>query len=249
MEEKISVAEISRLREAAEEERKTHQTIMRKIKQQKTGEADLSPDEQMKIVKRGNATEIRSMLEAFGIKGTIDEKVQIYIYDNIIGYGEIREYMLENCQLCLNLEKRIIDKGMHKYGKKHISPQAEVYLLKQSLTKSRDLNDISYILEVEQYIARYELSKAGQVELMSYLDIGYGRDSLIDKCEQCVRDYIFKYKALSLEAQRLLIKSGNHNAIMDYIQESSKGLEAEDELMERGNRKEVEAYFKRYATM
>lgn len=247
MEEKISVAEISRLREAAEEERKKHHSVMQAIEQQKSGEMNMSSEEQMAIIKRGNKTEIKAMLEAFGMKTPLSSEVQLYIYNHSYAACGIKGWMIENCLLCLELEKLQIDKKAKIQRK--LSPKAEVYLLEHNLSTCRNLNNLSYIEEVENYLNKYELSLEGQKELMNYLNIGYGRDSLIDKCEQCVRDYIFKYKALCLEAQRLLIKSGNHNAIMDYIQESSKGLEAEDELMERGNRKEVETYFARYATM
>ncbi len=247
MEEKISVAEISRLREAAEAERKKHHSIMKEIEQQKSGEKILSSEEQMAIVKRGNKIEIQAMLEAFGMKTPLSSEVQLYIYNHSSTACGIKRWMIENCLLCLELEKLQIDTKVKI--KRKLSSQAEVYLLQQSLADSRDRYDKISIEAVETYLNKYELSSEGQIELMSYLNLGYGRDSLIDKCEQCVKDYIFKYKALCLEAQRLLIKSGNHNAIMDYIQESSKGLETEDELMERGNRKEVETYFARYATM
>ncbi len=247
MEEKISVAEISRLREFAKVERKKHQFIMRRIEQQKSEETILSPEEQMEIVKRGNTTEIRSMLEAFGINHLLSSEVQIYIYNHSVKEDRLCDWMLKNCLWSLELEKILIDNNAKIQRK--LSPQAEVYLLKQNLETSQNLNNLSYIEAVEIYLHKHELSLSGQKELMSYLNLSYGRDSLIDKCKKIVKDYIFQYKNLNIVAQRLLIQSGNHDVIMHYIQDSIKGLEAEEELLERGNRKEVEAYFARYATM
>lgn len=249
MEEKISVAEISRMREAAEEERRKHREIMAKIAQHRT-EKVLTDEEQMAIVKRGNKTEITKMLEVFGESYPLSHEVQLYIYKHAGSNDVICEQMLKNGHWCLELEKEIINKGLSALRvQKKFSPQAEVYLLQQSLAKSQDRHTLAYLEDVENYLASNPLSPLGEKELMSYLKVEYGKDSLIDKCEQCVRDYILKHKDLCIDAQRLLIKSGNHNAIMDYIQESIKGLEAEDELLERGNRKEVETYFARYATM
>lgn len=247
MEEKISVAEISRLREAAEEERKHHRSVMKEIEQQKSGEKVMSPEEQMEIITRGNKTEIKAMLEAFGMKSPLSSKVQLYIYYHSLKEDKIREWMLENCLLSFELEQLLIDNNLQIQRK--LSPQAEMYMLQQKLNKSRNWALGYYMDEVEKYLDKYELSPEGQSTLMSYLNIGYGRDSLIDKCEKIVKDYIGKYKQLTIDAQRLLIKSGNHVAIMSYIREALKGLEAEDELLERGDRKEVEAYFARYATM
>ena len=64
-----------------------------------------------------------------------------------------------------------------------------------------------------------------------------------------IRNYPF-YLKLDLDpAQREMVKSGDSELIMSYILFSKRGLEAEEELLERGNREEVEAYFKRYATL
>lgn len=247
MEEKISVAEISRLRETAEEERKQHHAVMEKIEQQKSGKKNISSEEQMAIIKRGNKTEIKAMLEVFGTKTPLSSEAQMHIYNHSSESDKIKDWMIENCIWCWELEKLLIDKKTKIQRK--LSSQAEVYMLQQSLEESRNTNNLDGVKAVAKYLNKHELSPEGQKELMSYLNLGSGRDSLIDKCEQCVRDYILKHKDLCIDAQRLLIKSGNHNAIMDYIQESIKGLEAEDELLERGNRKEVETYFARYATM
>lgn len=247
MEEKISVSEINRLREIAEKERTTHREIMKRISQHSVDR--LSEDEQMEIAKRGNKREIEAMLKAFNQNGIMSSSVQVYLYQQPIGFDAIRKIIIDESLWSFELEKVLIDKGTQfSVLNRKISSEGEIYLLQHALTESLEKDSISSLKNVDNYLSYTRLSEAGEVVLMSYLNVMQGRDSLIDKCQRSVRDYIYKYKNLTLKAQHLLIQSGNHEAIMDYITYSTKGLELEDELLERGNREEVEAYFKRYAT-
>ena len=138
---------------------------------------------------------------------------------------------------------------MSVIAKKRLSPKAEVFLLTHCLHEGKEQDSDSSLFPVQEYLEKNRLSPLGQQTLMTYLNVGGGRDSFIDACRNCVKTYVERYKELFLPAQREMVKSGDSELIMSYILFSKRGLEAEEELLERGNREEVEAYFKRYATL
>lgn len=267
--EKISVAEISRLREAAEIERNTHHEVMNRISKISSVQVGFNwlPDglpakEQMQIVKRGNQKEIMALLTAYANlrmsshdeerveRVNVAPEVQMYIFHQPIGFDAARIYMLEHNRLCLDVETELIKKKMMSViAKKRLSPKAEVFLLTHCLHEGKEQDSDSSLFPVQEYLEKNRLSPLGQQALMTYLNVGGGRDSFIDACRNCVKTYVERYKELSLPAQREMVKSGDSELIMSYILFSKRGLEAEEELLERGNREEVEAYFKRYATL
>lgn len=155
--EKISVAEISRLREAAEIERNTHHEVMNRISKISSVQVGFNwlPDglpakEQMQIVKRGNQKEIMALLTAYANlrmsshdeerfeRVNIAPEVQMYIFHQPIGFDAARIYMLEHNRLCLDVETELIKKKMMSViAKKRLSPKAEVFLLTHCLHEGK----------------------------------------------------------------------------------------------------------------
>ncbi len=267
--EKITIAEVKRLKEAAEKEKATHHAIMARIDRISSVQIGfnwfpegLPAEEQMQIVQRGNQKEIMALLQAYANLcvssyeverfecANLCEEAQMYIYRQPIGFDAPRNYMLEHNRLHLAVEKALIDKDMYaSIGQRKFSPEAEVYLLEEGLRKCREADKAFPLGSVNAYLEKNSFSDKAQVVLMKYLNLSSGADSVIDYCRARVKMYIDKYKNLCLEAQRKLVESGDSELIMLYILFSREGLQAEDELLERGNREEIEAYFKRYATL
>jgi len=265
MEEKVTPAEINRLREAAEKERVLHHQIMSriyKISSVRIGKEYLSeglpPEEQMQIIKRGNQKEIYALLVAYSqlkvcsydeerfARAQLCEEAQLYIYDKQIGYDAIRNYMLENIRPCLALEKKMI--LCQKRGKYRFSEAAELFLLEQIFSEcSKDKLD-----GLKSYIEKNKLHPEAENNLIKLGLFVKGSDRIIDESRKLVAHYIMQYKQLCPKAEQSLIESGDNGLILDYIRFSKDGLKnqtAVDMLLERANRAEVVAYFKRYAEL
>jgi len=274
MNEKITAEEVQLLRNAAEKERETHAKVMKDIEalngrmypssSNYVAKIKMTEKRQMEIVSRKRESEVLALLQAFSKKtgddptNNLSDEVQLFIYDAANKLFKAKKYMLKNNILCYAVEKRIFDEDMPLYldedGKQDkypkFSPEGEVYIAKQTLEKCKSVERISIeLIFLNEYTQTYSLSVPGEVALMDFLFVTPDHNNVIKTLEDFVRKYIVHYEELSPDAQIRLIQSGNHELIMYYITHSKNGFDdgtVAEKLIERGNREEVTAYFKRY---
>ncbi len=244
--------EIQEVKGRAEKERQKHHRIMSIIQ----NVSPISYDKQYEIVKRRRDDEVLALLKK---ERTIDEKVQLYIYDNKNVLPRSYDYMLRNTKLCLIMEKKLFDEKVYLYSTENdnkcylveFSPAGEEYMVEQTLANCKGCNRITTELTfLNIYTQQRQLSSQGDTALMQFLNVNAGRDSTINTLQRFVIDYIAKYRGLSDNAAVGLIESGNHHVIM-YFLEQVKELPTTSSftsaLEERGNRKEIEKYYERFA--
>lgn len=268
MKKTITEAEIAALKAQAVEEKNTHEEIMELLHQRRI--ELMKPERQMEIIKRGRTDEINDLLEACHlprefedvycspqINLSADAQLCIYRTDN----NDFITKMLRETKLAPEFEKKLIDEWIESQGiesddfdnyawensglYQKLSAEGEVYLIKKSLERAQKQDKGKELRRIINYYENYTLSDEAQIALMDCLKIPSGRDSLLDMGRACVVQYIGR--GLCLEAQKLLIAHGDSELILDYIQRSERGLEVEEDLLKRGNREEIEAYFARYS--
>lgn len=266
MEKTITEAEIAALKAQAVKEKNTHEEIMKILRNHLC--LEITPEKQMEIIKRGRSDEINGLLEACrlhkdsedayrSIQINLSAEAQQCIYqtDN----NEFISKMLRETKLAPEFEKKLLEEWIASkwtrdfdiYAWKNsglyqkLSAEGEVYLIKECLDRAQKCNDSRELQRIISYYESYPLSEKGQIALMECLKIPYGRDSLLDMGRACVVQYIGR--GLCLGAQKLLVAHGDTQLILDYIRRSERGLEVEEELLRRGNREEIEAYFTRYS--
>ncbi|MCM1323421.1 MAG: hypothetical protein NC218_04605 [Acetobacter sp.] len=265
-ESKISVAEIAQLRQAAVKEREIRQKIKTEINGLKQGK-DISEEVQMQILERGNEEEITPMLDAYAKAGkrvytnipiVMSIKAQLYIYENwqTGPYHKWYTFMLKEVPYTIRLAVRCIKDEkfcaeqklpsvVHRYYLKHMLHHPKCY----EAIRGKSFF-LAFFNNIIQYFQKYDLCETAEVYLIKkYLNPEPLSDSYIDSCKYVVEKYILCKKQLTLAGEKALIASGHHNLIMMYITIAKEGLKAETELFARGNREEVTAYFKRYATL
>ena len=264
-EKKMTADEVQLLRERAEKERANHAWAMNLIKDVEKGTVPpLSKGYQMLIAERQRESELMALLEIYaenlGGRLVLDDEVQEYIFKHADKLPQVKEFLIKNFTLCYAVEMCIfkddnplfmkVDDEMQEYYPK-FSPEGEKFIVEETLKKCRALRSVtSEMYFLTGYTKRYELSPAAQNALMDYLYVRTAWDSVSEALERFVIDYIVKYQNLVIPAQLKLIRSGNHKAIMCYIEHSSQGIQAKEvlnELIERGDREEITAYFNRYA--
>ena len=266
MEEKISIAEINRLMEEAEQERSEHRRVMRLVQQIKDegwGAVSglLSKEEQLHILRRRRFPEIHAMLQAYadlhlerfrdGQLKNLSEETQreIFSWKDNRDFNDLFCYMVENNLLSPQVEKDFVlcclpqPLCRSRFKKMQYLPETEVFVLRELQKKP----PFACFNTLEEYTKKWRLSMDAETELMKCVGIFADRDK---KAYALVLDvakwYIKIHRRLYLPAERELIKSGNHDLIMLYIKEAEDGLSAKDELFERGNREEVEDFIFRY---
>ena len=266
MEEKISIAEINRLMEEAEQERSEHRRVMRLVQQIKDegwGAVSglLSKEEQLHILRRRRFPEIHAMLQAYadlhlerfrdGQLKNLSEETQreIFSWKDNEDLDGLFCYMVENNLLSPQVEKDFVlcclpqPLCKSRFEKMQYLPETEEFVLRE-LQKEPPFARFDAL---EEYTKKWRLSMDAETELMKCVGIFADRDK---KAYALVFDVAKKYiqihRRLYLPAERELIKSGNHDLIMLYIKEAEDELSAKDELFERGNREEVESFIFRY---
>lgn len=256
-EEKMSLAEIAKLRETAQTERATRKKIQKEIALvfDKKG---LSSGRQMAILRRGRSTEIIPLMNAYTRANianyTLSDEAQMYIYDKqgLSPFWEnVYKRLITDFPLCEKLQRQLVKDRKYRCEQR-LSPDVEIFLLSCALQeKDCDrINAYSYFNVVERYLTRYILSEKAEIYfLQECLNIKGGRDSYMDLCENLVHTYLKREHQLSLKAEKILLAHGNHLQIMTYIQNAPNGLKSEEELLARGNRKEITAYFERYVEL
>ncbi len=261
-ENKISILEIEELRQKAEEERRVRRAIQAEIELARLGHP-ITEKSQMTTLLRGQDKEIVSMLEAYkeGNKQqhgfTLCDSAQMYLYQNRYKSDSLRKawlVLLKNLPLCYQLEVKIVQNASY-YPETKLSAKAECLLLEDRLNDKRCQESISgnsffdvHFKAIRVYFEKFDLDQTSECYLMrEFLSVKSGREQFIENCRQVVSDYIRQKKRLSLDAERILIASGDHELIMQYIQTAV--LRSEAALLERGNREEVTAYFEHYATL
>ena len=266
---KISVAEIEELRQKAEIERQIRREIKNDINELHLDIA-IPAERQMRIIRRGNINEIREMLQAYSGEDThitricvdkpplMSPEAQLYIYENMQtgAYYHIYDFMLKKVPYTDELAKRMIDDDAYM-SEQELSPEVQVYYLKYFLKYlERHKPIIGYrfcpelFSKIITYFGKYDFCSAAESYMIEhYLNPKPMGDSYVNSCRELVSDYIDIKESLHLAGERALIASGNHDLIMKYINIAKEGLKAEKELLERGNREEITAYFERYATL
>lgn len=266
MEEKISIAEINRLMEEAEQERREHRRVMRLVQQIKDegwgAVSGLLPkEEQLHILRRRRYSEIYAMLQAYAdlhlerlrdgqLKNLCEEaQREIFRWKDDKDLDGLFCYMVENNVLSPQVEKDFVLCCLphpfwgSRFNKMQYLPETEEFVLRE-LQKEPPFARFDAL---EEYTKKWRLSMEAETELMKCVGIFADRDK---KAYALVLDVAKKYiqihRRLYLPAERELIKSGNHDLIMFYIKEAKDGLSAKDELFERGNREEVEDFIFRY---
>ena len=265
MEERIiSVEEIHALRQKAEAERETRRQIQQEIMAIRHC-LNMSEKRQMEILVRGHSQEIMPMLEAYrkiskkDPSFTLCEKAQLYLYKKRYGHEVLRTawiFMQKNLPLCYSLEVQLIHSRDYT-PQQRLSEKAECFLLESRLKDNKCFERISgynffgeHFKFVLEYINKFCLCPKAEAYLVrEYLNVTSGSDSYIDSCHKLVSSYLRIIKQLPVENERILIASGVHKLIMEYIQLAPKGLQAEKELLHRGDREEITAYFDRYAKL
>lgn len=262
MNNKITAEEIQLLRQNAENEREKHAQIMRLLHAIEIGaNPPLSEAQQMEIVGRGREDEVLALIDVydgkFGHEPSLSDEVQLYIYDKL---PKAKESMLRSMHLCYRVECRIFDDDTPLYAQEgevtkefypRFSPEGEEYMVKSTLKnceKQRTITNELYFLQ--GYTKEYRLTNAGEVALMKFLSSTYDRSPVLDALENFVIGYLAKYKELCAAAQLEMVRSDDHKVIMYYIENALECIKEEkviDELLNRGEREEVTAYFNRYA--
>ena len=276
--EKISVEEINFLEENAKKERLTHRRIMRAIdrgcaiydEQEKLHSADEKT--MLEIVERSRKDEIKALLERYKnrrephylrLPSSVQMKLYQWLTGGKTGVSEpgLLTFMLENCHLCEELEKELIDVSFSlnqcQLRQKLNYFENEVYFIQKTLEFADTIDRIEAFNCIEQYLNKYHLSRTtSEVCLIEkFLSLTHGRDSVIDKAESIVKKYISYVKDNNAPdtwqglSQLALIKSGNHNLIMHFLRTipNIDNFKAVKELQERANREEIEFYYSRYS--
>lgn len=264
MEEKISIAEINRLMEEAEQERREHRRVMRLVQQIKDegwGAVSglLTKEEQLHILRRRRYPEIHAMLQAYAdlhlerfrdgqLKNLCEEaQREIFSWKGDEDLGSLFCYMVENNVLSPQVEKDFVLCCLphpfwgSRFNKMQYLPETEVFVLRELQKKP----PFACFDALTGYIRKWRLSMDAETELMKCIGIFANRDKYA-MVLNVAKWYIQIHRCLCLPAERELIKSGNHDLIMFYIKEAKDGLSAKDELFERGNREEVEDFIFRY---
>lgn len=264
---KISVEEIEALREKAETEREMRAKVRSAIATVKLG-LHLPEKCQIEILKRGRKGEIRELLKAYTGKDCtpawgenqpmMSPVAQIYIYENWKDtlYMDLRKFMIEKVPYTDELAKRLIDEGEYN-PTQELSPNLEEYFLEYKLKHPKCKESVSgyrfltwFFTDVVGYLQKYTLSpKATLYLVMNYLKPEPISEEYVKVCNEVFKKYIQSGHILDPQAERALIATGNHEAIMMYIRNVTGGLKEEQSLLTRGNREEVTAYFERYATL
>lgn len=266
MEEKISIAEINRLMEEAEQERSEHRRVMRLVQQIKDegwgAVSGLLPkEEQLHILRRRRYPEIHAMLQAYAdlhlerlrdgqLKNLCEEaQREIFSWKDNEDLDGLFCYMVENNLLSPQVEKDFVlcclpqPLCKSRFEKMQYLPETEEFVLRELQKES----PFARFDALTGYIRKWRLSMEAETELMKCVGIFADRDK---KAYALVLDVAKKYiqihRRLYLPAERELINSGNHDLIMLYIKEAEDGLSAKDELFVRGNREEVEDFIFRY---
>lgn len=264
MEEKISIAEINRLMEEAEQERREHRRVMRLVQQIKDegwgAVSGLLPkEEQLHILRRRRYPEIHAMLQAYAdlhlerlrdgqLKNLCEEaQREIFHWKDNEDLNGLFHYMVENNVLSPQVEKDFVlcclpqPLCKSRFNKMQYLPETEEFVLRE-LQKEPPFARFDGLTG---YIRKWRLSMDAETELMKCVGIFADRDKYAMVLD-VAKWYIQIHRRLCLPAERELIKSGNHDLIMLYIKEAKDGLSAKDELFERGNREEVEDFIFRY---
>lgn len=261
--EKLSIAEIERLRNQAVAEKQKHCSILREIASQEntwlaSGHNGMTEEFQLEILERNRQDEVKALLVSFArsdqekTRRMLSPSFQLKLYDKRNIRFDLVQIMLQECLLCSELEKLLIDAGSPYISDKK-SEIGEEYLLNQSLVKHIK-DDVKTSFDViEKYIKQHRLSpSAEELFVKTISSVRSGRDSIIDATEKLLKDYIRKYGELCENAENCLIKSNHHSLIMYYLENSKQSLSYKtsvDLLCERGNKKEVELYFRRFALL
>ena len=262
MNNKVTAEEIQLLRQNAENEREKHAQIMRLLHAIEIGaNPPLSEAQQMEIVAHGREDEVLTLIDVydgkFGHDPSLSDEVQLYIYDKL---PKVKEYMLRSMPICYRVECRVFDDDKPLYYKDgditkelypRFSPEGETYMVESTLRnceKKRTITNELYF--IQGYTKEYRLTEAGEIALMKFLSSTYDRSPVLDGLENFVIDYLAKYKTLCPGAQLEMIRSDDHKVIMYYIKNALECIKDENvinELLNRGEREEVTAYFDRYA--
>ncbi len=263
MEEKMSMAEIEKMRQRADQERNTRRDIQRAIKHLREGKM-ISFDTQLRVLQRGQKPEIEDMLRAYagidsvenlGVSNKVSlmsEEAQLFIYENwkdsASPYHEFYEFMIEDIPYTDKLATRLID-NKEFTGWQKLSPDVECYYLDVMLAKSDDYK-AGFFDKVVRYFENNGLApKTESMMIWKYLRVENPNPKYCQACHNVVRKYILSRKKLTEQGEHLLIDSGKHDLIMLYIHIAEEGLKEENKLFERGNREEITAYFERYVKL
>lgn len=268
-ESKISIAEIEELRKKADAERQVRREIAKNISGLRFGIA-IPAERLMKVIRRGNISEIREMLQAYSGESTsmtricmdklplMSPEAQLYIYEHWQKgpYHEIWEFLKDNVPYTDEFAIRLIQNDIFS-AQQQLSEKVEKYYLSYKLNHQKCEEAISgrvffsrFFGGIKAYFCRYGLTPENEAFLIELcLNPRYTRDSYIDSCREVVSHYIDCRKSLQIAGEKALIASGSHDLIMKYIRIAQNGLKEEEELLARGNREEVTAYFERYATL
>lgn len=269
-ESKISTAEIKNLRALAEKEKQTRRRMQEYITSVRRD--GLSAEQQMELVKRGKKDEILALLKTYSDCVTIwanrkmSAEAQLYLYEkgNIGDNVEIYQLLLNKVPFTDELAKRLIDDK--KFGSsigdfcvlQELSPAMQCYFLEYKLTYEACQQPACCSIQgipvdfrqIVQYFNEYDFCEKAEVYLLEKcLNPMPFSEMYIEGCYNLVKKYITFKEKLSLAGEKALIASGKHKLILKYIKIAKNGLKAEDELLARGNREEVTAYFERYATL
>ena len=264
--EKISLEEIKSLQEKADQERKIHREIIEVIenfdKKSKFGQYEICETLQLTILQRERKDEIMPLLKAYsktkqGV--SLKEDIPVFssafqkqLYEKREILSEAYNYMLENCVLCFEIEKKLIDSNSSHVAKEK-SKQGEVYLINKTFEISRR-HDSSFLLDrISAYFHVSRFTEAGEIALVkNVVDVKSGRDSFIDASINLIKDYVSIYGYFCAEAEIALVESNSNELITLYLENSTFGIKDEravEKLLERANRQEVELYFSRYSKL
>lgn len=259
-ESKISEAEIKNLRALAIKEKQTRSRMQEYITS--VARNGLSAEQQMELIKRGKKDEILALLQAYASdKATqkMSAAAQLYLYEKgeVGDNAEIYQFLLEKVPFSDEFAKRLIED--HRFCSpierfcvlQELSPEMQCYFLEYKLTdKAYHRTGLMVFKSIALYFNKYDFCEKAELYLLEKcLNPEPSRDSFMDSCYKLVREYFTCKKKLSLAGENVLIASGNHELILKYIKIAEQGLKAEDELLARGNREEVTAYFERYAAL
>lgn len=250
--EKISAKEIAEIKEKAEAKRQMHRNIVNEIDRLVHDEkAEMSPERQLEIIKRGYSDEIRALLKAYNNKRTLCPEAQLYIYTHKQDYREAYAYMIENMRLCFEVEKKLLADVFCTKLRRY-SPQAEIYIVQKVLAETDEIPPKRAFLNLfKEYSKNYKLSVDAET-LMVREFLGRKHGLMIDELLNRVEKYFETHQVFSALAQREMVKAGYHPLIMAYIKKARKGLNDETAvnlLLERADRAEIEAYYERYVEL
>lgn len=273
MDQKISPEEVAKLRQTAEVEINKRREIFKALKALEEGSIRIPDKLQMEILHRRKEDEMMRMLEGYlsaqksypnSQNVLMSAEAQLYLLKNVnlLVYRRPAEFMLANLHLSKELEHEYLSQTCEvspnfSFWKRKYSSSGEIFML--SSRKQWEKKPANYVgcrmlreiyAPVMSYIKERALSQEAEEYLIrEYLAEHPEYEAFTQVAEEVVLEYIKYHKELRKESERCLIKSGNHTAIMLYIEVAKDGLTLEDELLERGNREEVVAYFNRLVTL